>query len=65
MRIWVDADACPGAIKEILFRAAERTQVELTLVANRYLRVPRSAYIEMLQVEAGVDVADSDREGFC
>ena len=60
MNIWVDADACPVAIKEILFRAAERTQIQLTLVANRYLRIPRSPYIEMIQVEYGLDIADNE-----
>jgi uncharacterized protein YaiI (UPF0178 family) len=58
MRIWVDADACPNPIKEILFRAAERTRIELTLVANKPLRTPPSAYINTIQVEAGFDVAD-------
>lgn len=59
MKIWVDADACPGVIKEILFRAAERTQIETTLVANQLLRVPPSPYIRALQVPAGFDVADN------
>lgn len=59
MQIWVDADACPGVIKEILFRAAERTQVMTTLVANQLLRVPASPYIRALQVPAGFDVADN------
>lgn len=59
MHIWVDADACPGVIKEILFRAAERTQVPTTLVANQLLRVPPSPYIRALQVPAGFDVADN------
>jgi len=58
MRIWVDADACPVAIKEILFRAAERTGVRVTLVANQPLRVPRSRLVGLLQVGAGADVAD-------
>lgn len=58
MRIWVDADACPRAIKQILFRAAKRTQTLLTLVANDPLKTPPSRYIETLQVEAGFDVAD-------
>ena len=58
MRIWVDADACPKAIKEILFRAAERVQVRLTLVANRMLRTPRSPYLDAIQVPAGFDEAD-------
>lgn len=59
MQIWVDADACPKVIKEILFRAAERVRVPLTLVANRSLRVPRSPYIKTLRVPAGFDVADN------
>lgn len=59
MQIWVDADACPVVIKEILFRAAEREQVPLTLVANRPLRVPPSPYIHTVQVIAGFDVADN------
>ena len=58
MKIWVDADACPGVIKEILFRAAERTKIETTLVANQLLRVPPSPYIRALQVPQGFDVAD-------
>jgi len=58
MQIWVDADACPKVIKEILFRAAERMRVPLTLVANRYLRVPPSPYIKTLKVPSGFDVAD-------
>lgn len=58
MRIWVDADACPGVIKEILFRAAERAAVSLTLVANKPLRVPRSSHIRTVQVAGGFDVAD-------
>ena len=58
MKIWVDADACPVAVKEILYRAANRTQVPLVLVANRMLRVPPSPWITALQVPAGFDVAD-------
>ena len=58
--IWVDADACPGAVKEILFRAAERTGVPLTLVANQPLRVPKAANIRSLQVAQGFDVADNE-----
>jgi uncharacterized protein YaiI (UPF0178 family) len=58
--IWVDADACPGAIKEILFRAAQRAAVPLTLVANRLLAVPASPYIKALQVQYGFDVADEE-----
>ncbi|MFA5081173.1 MAG: YaiI/YqxD family protein [Hydrogenophilaceae bacterium] len=60
MRIWVDADACPVAVKEILFRSAQRTGVPLTLVANRLLRVPASPWIKALQVEHGFDVADEE-----
>ena len=58
MRIWVDADACPVAVKEILYRAANRTRIELTLIANQMLRVPPSPWIKALQVPAGFDVAD-------
>jgi uncharacterized protein YaiI (UPF0178 family) len=58
MQIWVDADSCPRAAKEILYRAAERVRVPLTLVANRPLRVPRSRYIDTIQVAGGFDVAD-------
>lgn len=60
MKIWVDADACPAVIKEILFRAAERAQIETTLVANRPIHTPPSRFIRMLQVPAGFDVADSE-----
>lgn len=59
-RIWVDADACPVVIKEILFRAAERTETEMTLVANQYIRVPPSRFIRAVQVTAGYDVADNE-----
>jgi len=58
MTIWVDADACPRVIKEILFRAAERVQVQVTLVANRGLYVPSSPWIRTLQVPRGFDAAD-------
>ena len=60
MQIWIDADACPGVIKEILFRAAQRTGVQLTLVANQFLRVPAAANISMIQVPQGFDVADNE-----
>ncbi len=60
MRIWVDADACPVVIKEILFRAAERSGLELTLIANQPLRVPPAANIRAVQVAAGFDVADHE-----
>lgn len=59
MQIWVDADACPRVIKEILFRAAERRQIPLTLVANKLLYCPPSKVIRALQVPAGFDVADN------
>ena len=60
MHIWVDADACPLVIKEILFRAAERLEIPLTLVANKLLGVPRSSWIRALQVSRGFDVADNE-----
>jgi len=59
MKIWVDADACPVVIKEILFRAANRSQVTTTLVANHNLRIPPSKFIHFLQVNHGFDVADN------
>ena len=60
MQIWVDADACPKAIKEILFRAAERTAITTTLVANQFVQTPPSRYIKRLQVKPGFDVADNE-----
>ena len=60
MKIWVDADACPGVIKEILFRAAQRTEVAVTLVANQAVRIPPSPHIKMIQVASGFDVADNE-----
>ncbi|KAF0190881.1 MAG: hypothetical protein FD165_2342 [Gammaproteobacteria bacterium] len=60
MQIWVDADACPRVIKEILFRAAERVKVSLTLVANHSLATPPSGYVRFLQVPSGIDVADNE-----
>ena len=59
MNIWVDADACPAVIKDILYRAAERLKIQMTLVANKALRTPPSPYIKALQVPRGIDVADS------
>ena len=59
MKIWVDADACPVVIKEILFRAATRAQITTTLVANKFLRTPPSAFIKTMQVPSGFDVADN------
>lgn len=58
-QIWVDADACPAVVKDILYRAADRTGTRLTLVANRLLRVPPSANIRSIQVAHGFDVADA------
>ena len=60
MQIWVDADACPGVIREILFRAAERTGTALTLVANQTLATPPSRLIRSLRVAPGFDVADNE-----
>jgi uncharacterized protein len=58
MQIWVDADACPLEIKEILFRAADRTKTKVTLVANQPMRTPRSDYVTSLHVPSGMNVAD-------
>jgi len=60
MKIWVDADACPVVIKEILFKAAERTGIQLTLIANQPVRVPPSRFIHFIQVASGFDVADNE-----
>jgi hypothetical protein len=60
MKIWVDADACPAVIKEILFRAANRTGTLVTLVANQPLQVPSSEFIRTVQVSSGFDVADNE-----
>ena len=59
MHIWVDADACPAVIKDILYRAAERSKLPMMLVATKFLRAPPSPYIRALQVPPGIDVADS------
>ncbi|VVD59585.1 YaiI/YqxD family protein [Pandoraea eparura] len=59
MQVFVDADACPFAVKEILFRAARREEVLVTLVANQFLRTPPSPFIKAIQVPAGFDVADT------
>jgi len=59
-QIWVDADACPTAIKDVLFRAAEREHVQVTLVANQWLRTPPSRYVRAIQVPGGFDVADNE-----
>ncbi|RUM94000.1 MAG: YaiI/YqxD family protein [Thiothrix sp.] len=60
MKIWVDADACPVVIKDILFRAAERTEVPVALVANQPIRIPPSRNISFIQVASGFDVADNE-----
>ena len=60
MKIWVDADACPVAIKNILFKAAELTGVQVTLVANQPMRIPRSRCIKLLEVTSGFNVADNE-----
>lgn len=60
MKIWVDADACPVVIKEILFKAAERTKIQTTLVANHHIRIPPSRVIHFMQVNSGFDVADDE-----
>jgi uncharacterized protein YaiI (UPF0178 family) len=60
MTIWVDADACPNVIKDILFRAAERARIEVVLVANQWLRTPASRFVRAIQVPGGLDVADSE-----
>ncbi len=60
MQIWVDADACPKVIKDILFRAAERTGVSVTLVANRPIAPPRFKYVKAIRVKAGFDEADRE-----
>jgi len=60
MKIWVDADACPVVIKEILFKAAERTKTQMTLIANHVINVPSSQVINFIQVSHGFDVADDE-----
>jgi uncharacterized protein YaiI (UPF0178 family) len=60
MKIWVDADACPVVIKDILFRAAERVKIEVTLVANQSVQIPKSRYISFVHVAQGFDVADNE-----
>lgn len=59
MQIWIDADACPNPIKEIVYRVANRKQIYVTLVANQWLNLPASPYIKMQQVEKGYDIADN------
>ncbi len=60
MQLWVDADACPVTVRDILFRAAERREITLTLVANQPIRTPASRFIQSVQVAAGFDVADNE-----
>lgn len=60
MHIWVDADACPVVIKEIIFKAATRTATNTTLVANHFMRLPKSPYLNFVSVEKGFDVADNE-----
>lgn len=60
MKIWIDGDACPVVIKEILFRAANRTKTDVTLVANQFMRLPPSPHIHFLKVPSGFDVADNE-----
>ncbi len=60
MQLWVDADACPVAVRDILFRAAERREIMLTLVANQPIRTPASRFIQSVRVAAGFDVADNE-----
>ncbi len=65
MKIWVDADACPKAVKEILYRVAERTEISVTLVANSPLRLPPSSFINLIQVGSGADIADDEIANKC
>ena len=65
MKIWVDADACPKAVKEILYRVAERTEISVTLVANSPLHLPRSSFIHLIQVGSGADIADDEIADKC
>ncbi len=60
MKIWIDADACPVVIKEILFKAANRTQIQCTLLANQFIPTPPSQFISSIQVAQGFDVADNE-----
>ena len=60
MKIWVDADACPVVIKDILFKAANRAQIVTTLIANHYIKTPPSPFIKFVQVQSGFDIADDE-----
>ena len=65
MKIWVDADACPKAVKEILYRVAERTEISVILVANSPLHLPHSSFIHLIQVGSGADIADDEIADKC
>ena len=65
MKIWVDADACPKPVKEILYRVADRTEIQVTLVANKGMRLPTSPFIDLVQVGQGADVADDEIANKC
>jgi len=65
MKIWVDADACPKAVKEILFRASERTQIPVTFVANQSIHLPKTALLDLIQVGQGADIADDEIANRC
>jgi uncharacterized protein len=65
MKIWIDADACPKAVKEILYRVAERTEISVTLVANSRLNLPHSSFIHLIQVKSGADIADDEIADKC
>ncbi|GJL78051.1 MAG: UPF0178 protein [Nitrospinaceae bacterium] len=65
MKIWVDADACPRAIKDILFRVADRTKISVTFVSNQWLRLPNSTFVHMVQVGQGPDIADDEIVNKC
>ena len=65
MNIWVDADACPRAVKDILFRVAERTKISVVFVANQRIRLPESPFIDLIQVGQGADIADDEIANHC
>ena len=65
MKILVDADACPKPVKEILYRVADRTEIQVTLVANQGMRLPTSPFIDLVQVGQGADVADDEIANKC
>jgi len=64
-QVWVDADACPNVIKQILFKAADRTKVTITFVANQYIKTPPSLYLKSVVVEKGFDIADNEIVARC